>query len=94
MATRTTTPKRTSHLRYEFVKLPTEAPADDTILGAVLSGIRRIKRGSLDDATAATLKAGFAKVSGQDPRAKTRIMLRRLANVGAVKITRQNAARS
>lgn len=89
MATKATTPQRASHLRYEFVKLPKDTPAEDTILGAVLSGIRRIKRGSLDDATAATLKAGFAKVSDQDPRTKTRIMLRRLANVGAVKVTRQ-----
>ena len=89
MPTKTTTPTRTSHLRYEFVKPPKDAPAVDTIMGAVLSGIRRIKRGSLDDATAATLKAGFAKVSDQDARTKTRIMLRRLANAGAVKVTRR-----
>ena len=83
-----TEPMRTSKLHYEFVKPPKDMPDEQTILGCVLTGIRKIKRGSLDDATAATLKAGFKNVSDQDPREKTRIMLRRLANDGVVSITR------
>jgi hypothetical protein len=86
--TKKTEPMRTSHLHYEFVKPPKDTPDEQTILGTVLAGIRKIKRGSLDDATAATVKAGFGKISDQDPREKTRIMLRRLANDGVVSITR------
>jgi hypothetical protein len=87
------TPMRTSPLFYEFVKAPKDAPDEDTILGCVLSGIRQLKRGSLDDVTKATLKAGFAKVSDQNAREKTRIFLRRLANDGVVKITRSGAVK-
>jgi len=88
MTKKRTEPMRTSKLHYEFVKPPKDTPDEQTILGTVLSGIRKIKRGSLDDATKATLAAGFSKVSDQDPREKTRIMLRRLANDGVVRITR------
>ncbi len=83
-----TTPMRTSPLFYEFVKAPKDGPNENTILGCVLAGIRKIKRGDLDAATAATVKAGFKNVSDQDAREKTRIFLRRLANDGCVKITR------
>lgn len=82
---------RESNLQYRFVKSPKEVPAEDTIMGAVFTGIKRIKSGNLDDATAATVKAGFSKISDQDPREKTRIMLRRLANDGFVSISRDGA---
>jgi hypothetical protein len=86
------TKKPISTLRYEFIRVPKDTPDESTILGCVLAGIRTIRRGTLDDATAATVKAGFKQVSDQDPREKTRIMLRRLANDGAVKITRGSDA--
>lgn len=92
VAKQTKTVERESSLRYAFLKAPKEMPETDTILGCVLSGIKKIKTGSLDEATDATRKCGFDKISDQDARQKTRIMLRRLANEGFIKITREGAA--
>ena len=91
MVRKTTEPIRTSTLHYEFIRVPKNDVDPETIMGCVLTGIRKIRAGSLDAATKATLEAGFSKVSDQDPREKTRIMLRRLANDGVVKITRNGA---
>lgn len=79
---------RESNLAYAFLKVPSDAAGEETIQGCVLAGIRKIKRGSLDDVTEAATKAGLNKVSDQDLRNQTRIHLRRLANKGAVRITR------
>lgn len=84
--------ERVSTLQYGFVKSMKDEPKDETILGCVYAGIKKIKTGSLVDAAAAAVKAGFAKVSDQDVTEKTRIMLRRLANDGIVKITRGGVA--
>jgi hypothetical protein len=88
---KTTTEPRESSLRYEFLKMPKDAPAEDTLIGCVLSGARKAKRGSIDDMTEAAVRCGLNKVTTQDPRAKTRIILRQLANDGAVRITRDGA---
>jgi hypothetical protein len=80
--------ERGSSLEYQFLKNPSDLPSEETILGCVLAGIKKIKKGNLDDATEATLKAGFSDYSDQDAREKTRVMLRRMANEGVVRITR------
>lgn len=83
---------RESNLAYEFVKMPKDAPSEDTNIGCVLAGIRKIKDGSLDEVTAAALKCGFE--TDQDAATQARIFLRQLHNRGAVRISRNGVEAS
>lgn len=79
---------RESNLHYEFVKMPKDAPNEDTTYGCILAGIRKAKRGSLDEVTESATRCGLTKATSQDPQVETRKHLRYLANAGAVRITR------
>jgi hypothetical protein len=87
MAKKTTT--RTVNQTYEFLRLQKDrTPNDDSIEGTVQAGLRKVKRGSLDDVHKAALKLGLKKATDQDTREQTRVWLRRLEKVGVVRITR------
>lgn len=81
---------RESSLHYEFVKVPKDAPTEDTNIGCVLAAIRKVKRGSLDDVTESAERCGLE--TDQDAKQQTRVFLRQLFNLGAVKITRNGAS--
>lgn len=83
--------ERESSLQYAYVKTPKDGPADDSIQGTVLAGIRKIKSGNLDEAVEAALKAGLGEATNQEPRNQVRVHLRRLHNMGAVKVSRNGA---
>lgn len=83
--------ERESTLQYTFVKMPKNPAADESIQGTVLAGIRKIKSGNLDEAVEAALRAGLGNATGQEPRNQVRVHLRRLHNLGAVRVTRNGA---
>lgn len=87
-ASKTVRSERVSSLEYTFLKSPTEMPTDETIAAVVLAAMRKVKKGTLAEVAETAARLGFTKISDQDVVAKTRIFLRRLANDGVVKITR------
>jgi hypothetical protein len=87
--------KRTWTLQqtYTFKRVEkNRTPNADSIEGCVLAGLRKVKRGTLDQIHQAALTLGLKKVTGQDTREQTRVWLRRLEKVGVVSITRPEAA--
>ena len=89
-----TAAKRTWTLQqtYTFTRVQkNRTPQNGSIEGCVLDGLRKVKRGSLDDVHRAALTLGLKKATDQDTREQTRVWLRRLEKVGVVSITRPTA---
>ena len=83
--------KKTTLLNQTYTYLRPQkdrTPEPTSIEGCVLAGLRKVKRGSLDEVHAAALKLGLKKVTDQDTREQTRVWLRRLEKLGVVRITR------
>lgn len=87
-------PVRGWNQSYEFVKDAKVEPVKDTIIGTVYAGIKKVKRGTIEDVTDAALKAGLGDATGQNPRVQTQVMLRRLIAMGVVKLHKETAGQT
>lgn len=88
--------KKTTLLNQTYTYLRPQkdrTPEPTSIEGTVLAGLRKVKRGSLDEVHTAALKLGLRKATDQDTREQTRVWLRRLEKFGVVKISRNDAAK-
>jgi hypothetical protein len=87
-STKTVKAERASNLTYEFVRMPKDAPSEETVRGCVLAAMRKAKKGTLDDVFDSAKRCGLLKLTDQDPKIETRKHLRFHANDGSIRISR------
>lgn len=70
---------------YTFLKTPKVEPGKDTIMGCVYYATRKLKTASVEAIMDGAMKLGLNKITHQDPRQQTQVMLRRLASDNIVR---------
>jgi hypothetical protein len=70
---------------FSFLKTPKIEPPRETIYGSVYFALRKLKSGTVDELTEEAMRQGLNKVTKQDPRIQTQVMLRRLVHLGTAK---------
>jgi hypothetical protein len=71
--------------KFTFVKLPKIEPPKESVYGAVLAALRKVKSGTVAEIADEAGKQGLHKLTKQNPRIQTQIKLRRLVRLGSAK---------